>query len=312
MSRLPMQTVAVIAAALALAPALGASASGGHVEKYKDGEWSFAGPFGTYDQDALQRGYQVYRQICSNCHSMKLLSFRNLAEKGGPFDVAACAKAGSGEEEKPITCADPNANPIVKALAAEFQVQDGPDDSGEMFMRPGVPSDRFPKPFPNEQVARLANGGALPPDLSLIVKARKHGPDYIYSLLTGYKDAPEEVTLAPGQYYNPYFNGDMSQLLKEEYRNAEGHPKEGVHVPPGGVLAMPPPLVAEGIVDYADEATPETIEQYAHDVVTFLSWASEPKMQQRKALGFMTIGYLLILAGVLYWSYRSIWSKVEH
>lgn len=311
MARTLSKTLTALAGLLALAPCAPAFAAGGHVEKYKDAGWSFAGPFGGYDQDALQRGFQVYRQVCASCHGVKLLSFRNLGEAGGPFDVAACAKPGADAEEKAVNCADPNANPIIKALAAEYQITDGPDDAGEMFERPGIPSDRLPRPFANDQIARLANGGALPPDLSLIVKARKDGADYIYSLLTGYAEPPAEVAVAPGQHYNPYFAGDMSQLIGEAYRDADGHPKEGVEVPPGGVLAMAPPLKDE-IVDYADEATPETVEQYARDVVTFLAWASEPKMQQRKALGFMTLAYLLILAGVLYWSYRSIWAKVEH
>lgn len=310
-ARMYSTRLAAIAAALILAPAGASLAAGGKVEKYKDVDWSFESPFGAYDQDALQRGFQVYRQVCSSCHGVRLLSFRNLGDKGGPFDVAACAKPGAGGEEKPINCSDPNANPIVKAIAAEYQITDGPDDSGEMFQRPGIPSDRLPRPFANDQVARLANGGALPPDLSLIVKARKDGADYIYSLLTGYAEAPEQVIIAPGQHYNPYFAGDMSQLLGEAYREPDGHPKPGVATPPGGVLAMAPPL-QDGIVDYADEATPETVEQYARDVVTFLAWASEPKMQQRKALGFMTVAYLLILAGLLYWSYRAIWAKVEH
>jgi ubiquinol-cytochrome c reductase cytochrome c1 subunit len=296
-----------LAAVALLAPEAGLAA-GGKPETYKDGAWSFAGPFGTYDQEALQRGFQVYRQVCSSCHSVKLLSFRNLGDKGGPYDVAVCKKEGTDRDEN---CANPNDNPIIKALAAEYQVTDGPDDSGDMFQRPGIPADRLPRPYANDQMARLANGGALPPDFSLIVKARKDGADYIYSLLTGYEEAPATVTIAPGQHYNPYFSGDMSQLLKEEYRDEEGHAKEGVEIPHGGVLAMAAPL-KDGLVDYADPETPETVEQYAKDVVQFLSWASEPKMEARKSLGFMTIAYLLILAGVLYWSYKSIWSKVDH
>jgi ubiquinol-cytochrome c reductase cytochrome c1 subunit len=288
-----------------------AVAAGGKVKPHKEVEWHFAGPFGTYDKDSVQRGYQVYRQVCASCHSMKMLSFRNLGERGGPFDVAACSKPGAGGEAKAVACADPNDNPIVKAIAAEFQVKDGPDEYGEMFDRPGIPSDRFPSPFANEQIARMANGGALPPDLSLMIKARKDGANYVYSLLSGYEDPPETVTVAPGQYYNPYFPGDMSQLLKEEFREADGHVKKGVKIPYGGVLAMPAPLM-DGMVDYADEKTPETVDQYAKDVVEFLAWASEPKMEQRKSLGFMTVAYLLILTGLLYWSYRSIWAKVEH
>lgn len=304
------KTLLALAAAFALSPLAGASASGGKVEPYKSVDWSFDGPFGTYDKDSVQRGFQVYRQVCSSCHSVKLLAFRNLGDKGGPYDVAACHKEGEGEA-KAVNCKDPSANPIIKALAAEYQVTDGPDDSGDMFQRPGIPSDRLPKPYPNEQMARIANGGALPPDLSLIVKARKDGADYIYSLLTGFEPAPETVNVAATQHYNPYFAGDMTQLLKEEYRNEEGHPKEGVEVPHGGVLAMKPPL-SDGLVEYADEATPETLDQYSKDVVNFLAWASEPKMEQRKRLGFMTVAYLLILAGVLYWSYKALWSKVDH
>jgi ubiquinol-cytochrome c reductase cytochrome c1 subunit len=201
----------------------------------------------------------------------------------------------------------------VKAAAAQykFQVVDGPDETGDMFERAPLPSDRIPSPFKNEQQARMANNGALPPDLSLIMKARHHGPDYVYSLLTGYEAPPGTVTIAPGQHYNPYFSGDMSQLLKEQYRDAEGQPLPDVEIPHGGVLAMAPPL-SDGLVDYADPETPETVEQYAKDVVEFLAWASEPKLEARKKLGVMTIAYLLILCGVLYWSYREVWSKTEH
>ena len=302
------KTLFALIAAFALAPFGFACAAGGKVEPYKSGDWSFNGPFGAYDKEALQRGFQIYRQVCASCHGMKLMSFRNLGDKGGPYDAPVCEKAG---EEKKISCSNANDNPVVKALAAEYQITDGPDDSGDMFQRAGLPADRFPKPYPNEQMARLANGGALPPDLSLIVKARKDGADYIYSLLTGFEAAPATVSVSPTQHYNRYFAGDMSQLLKEEYRTEEGHPKEGVEVPHGGVLAMKSPL-SDGLIDFADEATPETVDQYAHDVVNFLAWASEPKMEQRKRLGFMTVAYLLILSGVLYWSYRTLWSKVDH
>jgi ubiquinol-cytochrome c reductase cytochrome c1 subunit len=180
-----------------------------------------------------------------------------------------------------------------------------------MFRRDGLPSDKIPGPYANEQQARMANGGALPPNLALIMKARHDGPNYVYSLLTGYEEAPASVRLGPGQHYNPYFPGDMSQLLKDEYRDAEGHPLHGVEVPPGGVLAMAPPL-SDGVIDYADPETPETVEQYAKDVVEFLTWASEPKMEERKSLGVVTMGYLLILTILLFFSYRAIWSRVEH
>lgn len=284
-----------------------AYAAGGKTKHYKEIDWHFNGPLGTYDADALQRGFQVYQTVCASCHSVDLLSFRNLGQKSGPFYLPSCP-AGVPDS---IDCANPNENPIVKAIAREYQIDDGPDDSGEMFQRPGLPSDRIPGPYANDQIGRLANNGALPPDLSLIIKARHDGANYVYSLLAGYEDAPETVTIAPGQYYNPYYAGDMSQNLKPEYVDDEGHVVGGVEVPYGGVLAMAPPLI-DGIVDYADDDTPETVEQYSKDVVEFLAWAAEPKMEARKNLGIITLGYLLILSGVLYWSYREIWSKVKH
>ncbi|MFN3960160.1 MAG: cytochrome c1 [Parvularculaceae bacterium] len=294
------------AALLALAP-LDALAAGGKTLEYKHNHWHFSGPFGTYDKEAMQRGFQVYKSVCAGCHAVEQLAFRNLGDKGGPFYLERCP-AGVPET---TNCKNPAENPVVKAIAAEYTVQDGPDDLGEMFDRPALPSDKFPKPFANEQQARAANGGANPPNLALIMKARHHGPDYVYSLLTGYEDTPDTVTLGPGQNYNPYFAGDMSQLLKPEYRDAEGHPLPDVKIPPGGVLAMAPPL-SDGVIDYADPAIPETVDQYAKDVVEFLTWASEPKMEERKSLGVVTIGYLLILTIVLFFSYRAIWSNADH
>ena len=298
--------IRVVAAAFALAP-VAAFAAGGKALEYKHKHWHFNGPFGTYDKEAMQRGFQVYKTVCAGCHSLDQIAFRNLGDKGGPFYLERCP-AGVPET---TNCKNPAENPVVKAIAAEYTVQDGPDDFGEMFDRPALPSDKFPKPFANEQQARAANGGAYPPNLALIIKARHHGPDYVYSLLTGYEDPPDTVTLGPGQYYNPYYAGDMSQLLKPEYRDAEGHPLPEVKVPPGGVLAMVAPL-SDGIIDYADPEIPETVDQYAKDVVEFLTWASEPKMEQRKSLGVITIGYLLILTILLFFSYRAIWAKVDH
>lgn len=284
-----------------------AHAAAAKVAEYKDVAWSFEGPFGAYDKEALQRGFQVYRTVCASCHALKQLSFRNLGDKGGPFHLAECpADVGEG-----VDCSNPNENPVVKAIAAEYQITDGPDDTGGTFERPGLTSDRIPAPFANDNQARAANGGALPPNLALIVKARHDGPDYVYSLLTGYEEPPASVELSPTQFYNPHYAGDLSQLLKAEYRDAEGHPLPGVEVPPGGVLAMKPPL-SDGIVDYAVEGVPETVEQYAKDVVEFLTWASEPKMEQRKSLGVVTLGYLVILTLILFFSYRAIWSKTEH
>ncbi len=297
----------VLALCASFAAAAAANAAAGKAKKVQHHHWHFAGPFGTFDQYALQRGFQVYEALCSNCHGVELLSFRNLGQKGGPFYLDQCP-AGVPES---VDCSNPNENPVVKAIAANyrFQVTDGPDEFGEMFQRPALPSDRIPGPFANEQIARLANNNALPPDLSLITKARHHGPDYLYSLLVGYEDAPSTVEVAPGLYYNPYFPGDMSQNLKPEYVDEKGYAQEGVEVPLGGVLAMAPPL-ADGMIEYAD-GSPQTVEQYAADVTEFLMWAAEPKMEARKSLGFVTIIYLVILAGLLYWSYRKIWSDAH-
>lgn len=301
MKKLAM-TVALAAAALIGS----AHAAGGETKELKHGHWHFDGAFGSYDPNALQRGYQVYRTVCSGCHSMDLVSFRNLGQKGGPFYLNECP---SGVPDT-VDCSNPNDNPIVKQIASEYTVQDGPDEFGEMFDRPATPSDRLPNPYPNEQVARLANGGALPPDMSLLVKARHHGADYIYSLLTGYETPPPSIEVPAGQYYNPYYPGDVTPLLKPEYVDEEGHIADGVEAPKGGVFAMASPLV-DGIVDYADEETPETVDQYAKDVVEFLMWAAEPKLEARKRLGVMTVAYLVVLCGVLYWSSRAIWSQVK-
>ncbi len=293
-----------VAALIGAAGVTSATASTGSAKTPKHGHWHFAGPFGTYDKDAMQRGYQVYETLCSNCHGLELVYFRNLGQKGGPFYLDRCP-AGIPDN---VDCSNPNENPVVKALAAKykFQVVDGPDDSGDMFERAPLPADPIPGPYANEQLARLANNNALPPDLSLITKARHHGPDYIYSLLTGFEDPPQTVEVGFGQYYNPYFHGDLSQALKPEYLNEEGHPREGVVVPEGGFLAMAPPL-ADGIIEYED-GSPQTVEQYAADVTEFLMWAAEPKMEARKALGLMSMIYLFILAGILYWSYRKVWA----
>ena len=268
-------------AVLACAVSLSAAQAAGKGKSPEHQHWHFSGPFGTFDQAALQRGYQVYETVCANCHGLELLSFRNLGQKGGPFYLEECP-AGVPDT---IDCSDPNQNPVVRAIAENyrFQVTDGPDDFGEMFQRPAEASDRFPNPFANEQIARLANNNAYPVDLSLITKARHYGPDYVYALLVNYQDPPADVAVGPGQYYNPYF--------------------------PGGVLSMAPPF-SDGMIEYVD-GSPQTVEQYAKDVTEFLMWAAEPKMEERKSLGLLTLIYLVILAGILYWSYRKIWSDVE-
>ena len=220
--------------------------------------WPFEGIFGHVDKQAAQRGFQVYKEVCSTCHSLNRIAFRNLTE------------IGFSEAE-------------VKALAASYQVGDGPNDAGEMFQRPGKPSDYFVPPYANENAARAVHHGALPPDLSLIVKARKDGPNYIHSLLTGYAPAPADVQLGEGQQYNPYF--------------------------PGGKLNMPPPL-SEGAVTYAD-GTSATVDQMASDVVTFLQWAAEPEMEARKQMGIKVMLYLAAFTAFMVVAKRNIWKRIH-
>ncbi len=242
--------------------------------------WSFAGPFGKYDTQQLQRGYEVYKTVCSNCHSMKDVAFRNLSDPGGPEFSAS----------------------QVKALAATFQITDGVDDSGNPAQRPGRPSDYFPSPFANDAAARAANGGAVPPDMSVLAKARSYerggawfltepftqyqeeGPDYIHALLNGFKDKPPEgFKLPEGKYYNVYF--------------------------PGHAISMPPPL-SDGLVDYTD-GSPKTVAQYSKDIAAFLQWAAEPKLDQRKQTGFNAVVFLIVFAGLLYYMKRKIWAGVK-
>ncbi|MFO1069481.1 MAG: cytochrome c1 [Geminicoccaceae bacterium] len=220
--------------------------------------WSFNGMFGTYDRAALQRGFQVYQGICQGCHGARFLAFRNLADLGYTEDE-------------------------VKAIAAQYTVTDGPNEEGEMFERPARPSDRKPNPFPNDQAARIANGGALPPDLSLMAKARANGPDYIYALLTGYEDPPAEVTVPDGMYYN--------------------------HMFPGHLIAMPPPL-SEGAVEFED-GTPATVENMSADVTQFMMWMAEPKLEERKQTGLKVMIFLVILSGILYAYKRRVWADVH-
>jgi len=221
-------------------------------------DWSFSGPFGTYDRAALQRGYQVYKEVCSACHSLHQLAYRNLSALG--YSEAQ-----------------------VKTLAAQNEIQAGPNDAGEMFMRPALPSDRFKSPFPNEQAARAANNGALPPDLSLIIKARKGGADYVRALLTGYEPAPAGFTVTPGMNYNKWFAGHQ--------------------------IAMPAPLT-EGGVSYGD-GTKASVDQMASDVATFLTWAAEPEAEVRKRMGIKVILFLVVFSGLLYASKRRLWAKLH-
>jgi cytochrome c1 len=223
--------------------------------------WSFNGVFGKYDRAQLQRGYQVYRDVCANCHSMRLLSYRNLGEQGGPqFSKEA-----------------------VEILASKAQITDGPNEKGEMFQRPARPSDRFRSPFANEQLARLANSGALPPDLSVMAKARPAGPDYIHALLTGYREAPAGMQMTQGMHYNAAF--------------------------PGHQIAMPPPLV-DGVVAYTD-GTKKTVENYAKDVSAYLMWAAEPKLEERHNLGARIMIFLAAFAVIMFLAKRAVWSRVH-
>ncbi|MCX5578012.1 cytochrome c1 [Kaistia terrae] len=243
--------------------------------------WSFAGVFGRFDTAQLQRGYQIYKEVCASCHSMNLVSFRNLGQPGGPHFSEA----------------------QVKALAETFQVQDGPNDVGDMFERAARPSDRFPAPFPNPEAAAASNNGKAPPDLSLMGKARavergfpwfvldiftqyqEGGPDYIHGLLTGYKEPPEGVKIGTGLHYNVGFGS-------------------------GSAIAMAPPL-SDGQVTYTD-GTPETVDQYSRDVSAFLMWTAEPHLDARKRIGFQVIIFLIVFAGLLYLAKRKIWANVAH
>jgi ubiquinol-cytochrome c reductase cytochrome c1 subunit len=258
-----------------------AAAAGAHAT------WDHEGYFGTFDRNAVQRGLKVYREVCSQCHGLELVSFRNLGQPGGPFH----------DEAYP----NPNDNPVVKAFAAEHTIASIDPDDGSATTRPGIPADRFPNPYANDTVARGQNGGALPPDLSVITKARHGGAGYIYGLMMGFVEPPPGLTVTPGQYYNDHFAGDTSAQWA-------GDPRAK---PPGGFLAMAPPLRTDGLVTF-DDGTPSTRDQMARDVAVFLAWAEDPKMETRKQMGVAVIAYLLILAALAFASYRYIWRNVEH
>lgn len=251
--------VAAVAAAVVLAAPQAAVAAGPSIDIPQQ-SWSFGGLFGTFDRASAQRGFQVYKEVCAACHAMKQLSYRNLADIG-------------------LSDAE------IRAIAAEVQVQDGPNDEGEMFERPGRPSDRFRSPFPNERAARAVNNGAYPVDLSLIIKARKDGANYLYALLTGYRDEPPAgVQPVDGMHYNDYF--------------------------PGHWIAMGRPLNDDQIV-FAD-GTAATTSQMARDLTTFMAWAAEPELEERRATGVRVILFLIILAGMTYGVKRKIWADLKH
>lgn len=252
----------------------------------KDVHWTFEGPFGKFDQEQLQRGYKVYHDVCSNCHSMNLMTYGGLAAQGGPFYNPKFP--------------NPNDNPSVKSLAKDFMVADIDSDSGDPIERPATTSDHLKNPFPNEPAARAANGGALPPDMSLLAKAREGGPAYIYSLVTGFVDAPTALNVAPGKWYNPYFQGDLTS-------NWTGPADK---VPVGGLIGMPPPLHDDSVT--YDDGVKATVDQEAKDVAAFLAWVAEPHQEERKKIGFGVIIYLVIFAGLLYASYKRIWRNIAH
>lgn len=276
-----LASAAIVAFALAT-PAMAAE-EGDHdgapshfpIEQPKEVDWAFAGPFGHYDKGQLQRGLKVYVEVCAACHSARLVAFRTLEDLG--YD----------EEQ-------------VKTFAAGYEVEDGPNGDGDMYTRAAKPSDYFPPAFPNEEAAAASNNGAAPPDFSLLAKARyvergfpqfifdvfttynEAGPDYIYSLLTGYQDAPHGIEVPEGTHYNPYFLGAVS-------------------------LSMAPPLSDE-VVSY-DDGSPETVDQYAKDVAAFMMWAAEPHMEDRKRTGFMVMIFLLIFTSLIYLTKKSIFSR---
>ena len=280
------KTLVLIAAAvgltLAAQPAL---AAGGESKPLRSGGFSFEGPFGSFDRNQLQRGYKVYREVCASCHSMELMHFRTLAEPGGPFYDSHQAS--------------PAENRWVKALAKQVQIADIDTETGEPVMRDGTAADRCPRPYPNATAAAAANGGASPPDLSVMAKARSGGADYIYSLLTGYAAVPQGLQIRPGQYYNAYMAGDLTPFMPE-----------GAHVPPGGFIAMPNPL-NEGQVTY-DDGTVASVDQMAKDVSAYIAWSSDPRQIQRKQAGVGVLIFLFIFAGITYMSYRRIWNGIAH
>jgi cytochrome c1 len=251
----------LFAAVITLATPIGAALAGHDEPSVTRQDWSFNGVLGKFDRAQLQRGYQVYSTVCANCHSTRLLSYHNLGQEGGPqFSKEA-----------------------VEILASKVQVTDGPNEKGEMFQRPARPSDRFPPRFANEQLARLANNGALPPDLSVMAKARPAGPDYIYALLTGYKPAPADMKMTPGMYYNVAF--------------------------PGHQIAMPPPLM-DGVVPYTD-GTKKTVDNYARDVSAYLMWAAEPKLEERHQVGVRIMLFLMVFAVIMFLAKRAVWSRMH-
>ncbi|MDJ0895223.1 MAG: cytochrome c1 [Alphaproteobacteria bacterium] len=261
MRRVAVMKATAFAAGLALSAGLmiGTAEAAGEAPTPPSQSWSFTGFFGTIDRASAQRGFQVYKEVCAGCHSIKYLAFRELGA------------LGFSEDE-------------IKAIAAEYEVEDGPDDEGEMFTRAAIAADRFPMPFPNDKAAAAANGGALPPDLSLIVKARGNGANYLHALLTGYVDPPADFELADGMNYNAWF--------------------------PGHQIAMAQPLYGDD-VEFAD-GTEASIDQQSRDLVTFLTWVGEPELEDRNRIGRAVIFFLIVLTALFWATKRKIWADVEH
>lgn len=255
----------ILSAVAAVALTAGAAQASGEAVELDKQDWSFNGLFGHYDQAQLKRGFQIYKEICAGCHSLRLVAYRNLQA------------IGFTEDE-------------VKEIAAEYEVPAGPNEFGEIIedgelrKRPAKPSDKFVPPFANELAAKAGNGGALPPDLSLMNKARKGGPDYVYSLLTGYlEEPPEGVEMPDTMYYNKVF--------------------------PGHQISMAPPLYEEA-VEYEDGTAP-TLDNHAKDVVAFLNWAAEPELEERKSMGLKVMIFLIVLTAMFYALKRRIWADVH-
>lgn len=278
---------ALTAAAAVFVIGAGVAFAAGNAEHPHDHPFSFDSPIGGYDMGAVQRGYQVYQQVCSTCHGMDHLAYRHLGEEGGPFALYMVRNHETGAMEPHVgkpehggTFIDVTDNPYVRAIAQGVTITDVDPNSGQLADRPGRISDHFRRPFPNEIAARASNGGAYPVDLSVITSARHGGADYVYALLTGYTGHSEGAL-----YENPYF--------------------------PGHRIAMPPPLAA-GAVAYSDPETPQTVEQYAADVTHFLQWAADPHMAERKSLGIVVLGFLIVLTFLLYLSYKQVWRNESH
>ena len=256
-----MRKVLIISLAILLSLSIQLKINSAEKVELMKTDWTFKGLLGKFDRASLQRGYQVYTEVCAACHSMKYISYRNLMEKGGPEFSEAQAKS----------------------IAASFEVTDGPNADGEMFSRPARLSDKFPLPYPNEKAAQAANGGAYPPDMSVLAKARKGGVDYLYSVLLGYTEPPAGVTLDEGVYYNKFMYGNKIKM---------------------------PKVLEDDLIEYGD-GTLATEEQMAKDVVTFLMWSAEPHLEARHKMGFRAIIYLTILTILVYFSMKKIWSRVE-